>query len=55
MVGNVLEDFEGLNGHLRSLVSAASGDEDAATANLLDGFADGQEKTAWMLRSFLAD
>jgi DNA-binding ferritin-like protein len=26
---------------------------DVATANLLEGFADGQEKTLWMLRTVL--
>ena len=53
MVRNVAADLEKLNVSLRALEQAASGAGDAATQNLAQGFADGQEKTIWMLRAFL--
>jgi len=53
MVRNLVSDIAALNAELRRVGSEASDSGDAATANLLDEFADGQEKTAWMLRAFL--
>ena len=46
-------DLETLNTTLRHLEQAAAKAGDAATQNLAQGFADGQEKTIWMLRAFL--
>lgn len=54
MVQQVIDDLGSLNGSLRELSATAGESGDAASINLLDGFADGQEKTAWMLRAFLA-
>ncbi len=54
MVQNVVADLEAINGFLRDAVAKAEEANDRATANLLDGFADGQEKTLWMLKAFLA-
>lgn len=53
MVRNVAADLETLNVSLRALEQAATKGGDAATQNLAQGFADGQEKTIWMLRAFL--
>jgi DNA-binding ferritin-like protein len=53
MVRNVAADLETLNGSLRALEKAAAAAGDAATGNLAQGYADGQEKTIWMLRAFL--
>ena len=54
MVANLVDDFGALNVELRAAAKLAASDNDAATFNLLEGMADGQEKTAWMLRAFLA-
>ncbi|HEX6883114.1 MAG TPA: DNA starvation/stationary phase protection protein [Planctomycetota bacterium] len=53
MVRNVATDLATLNGSLRALEKAAADAGDAATQNLAQGFADGQEKTIWMLKAFL--
>ena len=53
MVRNVAADLEALNASLRKLGQAAAKAGDAATENLAQGYADGQEKTIWMLRAFL--
>lgn len=53
MVHNIATDLESLNGSLRALEKAAVAAGDAATQNLAQGYADGQEKTIWMLRAFL--
>jgi len=53
MVRNVAADLETLNQSLRKLEEAAASSGDAATQNLAQGYADGQEKTIWMLRAFL--
>ena len=53
MVQNVANDLETLNVSLRALEQSATKAGDAATQNLAQGFADGQEKTIWMLRAFL--
>ncbi len=53
MVRNVAADLETLNGSLRALEKTAAAAGDAATENLAQGYADGQEKTLWMLRAFL--
>lgn len=53
MVRSVAADLETLNASLRSLEQAAAKAGDAATENLAQGYADGQEKTIWMLRAFL--
>jgi len=54
MVQNVQTDLVSLTASLRELSGRAADAKDTATANLLDDFADEQEKTAWMLRAFLA-
>jgi starvation-inducible DNA-binding protein len=54
MVRAIHGDFENLNERLRKLSAKAAEKGDTATQNLLDGFADEQEKEAWMLRAFLA-
>jgi len=54
MARNVCTDIEKLNGWLRELARKAEQENDTATFNLLDGFADGQEKTLWMMRAYLA-
>jgi len=54
MVRGVTEDLATLNESLRALARTASEEGDTATVNLLDGFADEQEKSAWMLKAFLA-
>jgi starvation-inducible DNA-binding protein len=53
MVRNVVGDLEHLIGASQELSAVATECGDATTANLLDGFADGHEKTAWMFRAFL--
>jgi starvation-inducible DNA-binding protein len=53
MVRTLADDLGRLIPALRATAEAARA-SDPATANLLEGFADGQEKTAWMLRAFLA-
>lgn len=54
MVANILADIESLNTALREAVKAAGEAGDDATVNLIEPFADEQEKTAWMLKAFLA-
>ncbi len=54
MVQNLVRDIETLNVALRQVSKAAGGAGDAATMNMLDGMADTQEKTAWMLKAFLS-
>jgi starvation-inducible DNA-binding protein len=54
MVRNLRADLERLNAELRAVAAQAGEAGDAATANLLEGYADAQEKTLWMLRAFLA-
>ena len=55
MVRNVYTDLNLLTVWTREVAAQAAEGEDAATANLLGGMADGQEKGAWMLRSFLEE
>lgn len=54
MVAQLTEDYATLNGSLREGSKQAEAEGDAATFNLLEGMADGIEKTNWMLRSYLA-
>ena len=54
MVRNIATDLETLNNSLRALEQSAAKAGDAATENLAQGYADGQEKTIWMLRAFLS-
>jgi len=54
MVRAVADDYLALGPLLRELARGAHALDDVATANLLDGLADAQEKERWMLRSFLA-
>ena len=53
MVANTLADLESLNTSIRALVGSAGEAGDDATVNLIEPFADEQEKTAWMLKAFL--
>ena len=53
MVANTLADLESLNAGLRAAVKQAGEAGDDGTVNLLDPFADEQEKTAWMLKAWL--
>jgi len=53
MVEDLVSDLGNLNGWLRESSATATELGDVTTANLLDGFVEGQEKTAWMLRAFL--
>tara|TARA_R110002126_G_scaffold75704_8_gene188867 strand:+ start:12925 stop:13362 length:438 start_codon:yes stop_codon:yes gene_type:complete len=53
MVRSVVADFESLDGWLRAASAKAAEANDNASANLLEGLADAQEKQAWMLRTFL--
>jgi starvation-inducible DNA-binding protein len=53
MVRNIAADLEALNASLRALEQSAAKSGDAATQNLAQGYADGQEKTIWMLKAFL--
>jgi starvation-inducible DNA-binding protein len=52
MVQSIATDLETLLEALRSAAGEADEAGDTATVNLLDGYADGQEKTLWMLRAF---
>ena len=54
MVANVAADFETINGHLRETIAAAEGAGDDTSADMLRAMVEEQEKTIWMLRSFLA-
>lgn len=51
MVEDIIKDLEMLTAQLRQEVEGL--DDDPATLNLLEGLADAQEKTMWMLRSLL--
>jgi starvation-inducible DNA-binding protein len=53
MVRHLHADLLALNVHLRALAGAAEKAGDPATQNLAEGYADAQEKEAWMLRAFL--
>lgn len=53
MVKSLHDDLLALNGKLRALVESAEKADDPATLNLAEGYADAQEKEAWMLRAFL--
>lgn len=53
MVKNLHDDILAANVHLRALVIEADKASDPATQNLAEGYADAQEKGAWMLRAFL--
>ena len=53
MVRALADDFAQLNTWTRQVAEQAGAADDAGTANLLEGFADAQEKDVWMLRSFL--
>ena len=53
MVRDLVGDFGKLTAALREGAATADAAGDAATMNLLEGFADEQEKTAWMFRAFL--
>lgn len=53
MVRSLHADLLAVNVHLRALAETARQAEDKATENLADGYADTQEKDAWMLRAFL--
>lgn len=55
MVANILGDLRGLITYQRKLVEDLDEVGDIATLNLLEDIADGQEKTAWMLTSFLGN
>ena len=55
MVGNLAADLSNLTTFVRELASSASDAGDNASMNLLEGIADEQEKTTWMLRAYLAD
>ena len=55
MVSSLVADYAALNVSLREVAASAAAADDAATANMLEEFADSQEKTAWMLRAFLAE
>ena len=52
MVAGTLRDLEALTAEVRGLVKQAGEAGDDGTVNLLDPFADEQEKTAWMLRAW---
>ena len=54
MVRSIATDVEALNVSLRALEKEAGAAGDVATENLAQGYADGQEKTLWMLRAFLS-
>lgn len=54
MVSRVAEDIVHLNARLRDAAGVAEDQEDRASANLLEGMADEQEKTLWMLRASLS-
>ena len=52
MVRHISADLESLCTSLRKAARTAGDANDTASVNLLDGYADGQEKTLWMLRAF---
>jgi starvation-inducible DNA-binding protein len=54
MVKRIEADLVTLNQALRTSARAAGEAGDTATVNLLDGYADAQEKELWMLRAFAA-
>jgi len=53
MVQSLHDALEYLIKKCRAIQDMAEKEDDAATVNLLDEIADGQEKTAWMMRSYL--
>jgi len=53
MVARLVADYGVLVDHLRSAAKLADGAGDSATMNLVDGIADAEEQTAWMLRASL--
>lgn len=53
MVKTLADDLVQLNAWTRQVAAEADSAEDVGTVNLLEGFADAQEKDIWMLRSFL--
>ncbi|MCP3917472.1 MAG: DNA starvation/stationary phase protection protein [bacterium] len=53
MVRTVYTDLNLLTVWNREVAALAAKEDDVATANLLEGMADTQEKEAWMLRAFL--
>jgi len=53
MVKNLHDDLVALTAKLRAVVEKAEKADDPATLNLAEGYADEQEKEAWMLRAFL--
>ena len=55
MVKTIYTDLNLLTVFARELAALASEQNDTATANMLEGMADAQEKEAWMLRAFLAE
>ncbi|MCA8969399.1 MAG: DNA starvation/stationary phase protection protein [Planctomycetes bacterium] len=55
MVQNLIDDLEKLTLWLRETAADAGEANDSATLNMLEGFADANGKTMWMLRAFLAD
>lgn len=54
MVRALAADYRALNGRLRAAAAKAAEAGDTATVNLLEEFADHQEKTVWMLSAWLA-
>ena len=52
MVKRIESDLVVLNQSLRAGARTAADAGDTATVNLLDGYADAQEKELWMLRAF---
>ena len=55
MVRAICDDFALLVKNQRELAAAAGDAGDNATTNMLDGFADLQEKEIWMLSAFLGE
>ncbi len=55
MVTNLIADLEKLTLWLRETAGDAEAKNDKATLNMLEGFADANNKTMWMLGAFLAD
>lgn len=53
MVRILADDLVQLNTWTRQVAAEGEAAEDVGTVNLLEGFADAQEKDVWMLRSFL--
>ena len=54
MVRAIADDLAQLGGHLRATAGAAGEAGDPATLNLLEGWADEDEKTLWMLKAYLS-